>query len=131
MTRCYTVSNTDGCRMRKGSPNTRASCPMECRYLVLDGWGYSNNRSVNAVNAEENGKLPFSRLKAMTQRQLVEHICQHDSELDPIDEWAVLERKSKKTLLSCFVTNESHHVGIFCKLVDYYEFDPSMYRDVV
>lgn len=94
------------------------------------GWDYTHNRSCNAVNAEIDGKLPISKFRQMSHKELVEHICQHDNVMD-IDDWDKLDEVSKKDLLSCLVTNEWHHVGLFHQPVDYYEFDAAKFLAMV
>ena len=92
-----------------------------------NGWDERNNRSVNAVTAEIEGKLPLYKFKAMTQKELVNHICTHFYLEDEV--WDTIETASKKKILSCLVTREWHHVGLFAKPVDYYEFDAEKFME--
>lgn len=96
-----------------------------------NGWDSYRNRSVDAVNAEDEGKLPISKLMRMTKKELIDHICEYDCELDCVDVWALLDNMSKRKIISCFVTREWHHVGPFAKAVDYYEFDAETFRSLV
>ena len=51
--KCYTVTNSDYCRVRKGYNGARSACPMDCSWLEHDRYG--NHCTKVAMRKNKNG----------------------------------------------------------------------------
>ncbi len=88
-------------------------------YFRGNGWDYDAKRSVNAVNAEQNGKFPYNDWKKMSKQQIMELI---NSKIEEIGEEFILfdikllKKAQKSALLDLFVevsTTEYHHIDLW------------------
>lgn len=90
-------------------------------YEKGNGWNFQKGKSVNAINAEEEGYLPKSKWQKMRKDELIDFIF----EKYPID-WDYIkkaEQLTKKEILNFLRYKESHHTGKFYQLTEYYEID--------
>ena len=86
-----------------------------------NGWDHDAKRSVNAVNAEQEGKFPYSEWKKMSKQQILGHI---NTKIEKIGEEFILfdvkliKKAQKAALLDLFIehsTAEYHHIDVWEK----------------
>ena len=92
------------------------------RIFVGNGWDYAAKRSVNAVEAEANGKFPWHEWQKMRKQEILEHIhakiVRIEGDKAVSFDINLLKKAQKKALLDLFVedsTTEYHHVDIWEK----------------